>query len=160
METKVCSGCEINKELNKFSLRYKNGKAVGYQSWCKSCTKTYKSKWRLGYKKRYNSLRKGKFGGKKRNIRRERLLRTAKRRKFVWDLKRKPCADCERSYPPWIMDFDHREGETKLYNVSQLWKSRKSSWARLKAEVAKCDVICANCHRQRTYDRDLKRRGK
>lgn len=160
METKICTKCGLNRELEKFSLHYRNGKANGYQSWCKDCTKVYKAKWRLGYKVRYNSLRRGESGGKKRNIRRERFLRTAKRRKFIWNLKQKPCLDCGRSYPPWVMDFDHRDGETKLYDVSTLWKSRKSSWARLKAEVVKCDVICANCHRQRTHDRDLKRRGK
>lgn len=58
-----------------------------------------------------------------------------------------PCADCGKRYPHYVMDFDHvREG--KLANVSNLAKGNVDT---LLAEIAKCDVVCANCHRERTY---------
>lgn len=60
-----------------------------------------------------------------------------------------PCADCGVSYPAVVMDFDHVRG-TKEANVSQL--VRRASWARIEAEIAKCEVVCANCHRLRSAD--------
>jgi len=46
-------------------------------------------------------------------------------------------------------DLDHRQPKLKSFTISQ----RKSSvsTADLRAEIAKCDVVCANCHRLRTY---------
>ena len=49
-----------------------------------------------------------------------------------------------------VMDFDHVRGE-KVANVSSIW-SRKS-WEAVLEEVAKCEVVCANCHRLRTWSR-------
>lgn len=70
-----------------------------------------------------------------------------KRRKLV-ELKRVPCTDCGRRFPAFVMDFDHRDGVEKLGNVSTLVKIW--TWQRLLTEVAKCDVVCSNCHRIRT----------
>lgn len=58
----------------------------------------------------------------------------------------KPCADCGRIYPPYVMDFDHVRG-VKAANISQM----KSSLEDIAAEIAKCDLVCANCHRERTH---------
>jgi hypothetical protein len=51
-------------------------------------------------------------------------------------------------YPYYAMDFDHRPDEIKLYGPHRLPK--EGSWIKAKAEVAKCDIVCANCHRFRT----------
>lgn len=52
------------------------------------------------------------------------------------------------------MDFDHRPGETKLFDICLGYRySRK----KLDAEIAKCDVVCANCHRDRTYKREMEK---
>jgi hypothetical protein len=69
---------------------------------------------------------------------------------FVSSLKDKPCADCGEKYPPWVMDFDHVSGN-KLADIATLVKT--GSRSRLLAEIEKCEVVCANCHRQRTHDR-------
>lgn len=63
-----------------------------------------------------------------------------------------PCVDCGRYYNPWQMDFDHVRGEKKfiLAAGSNLGYSMKA----LKEEMIKCDIVCANCHRNRTYERD------
>jgi hypothetical protein len=66
-------------------------------------------------------------------------------------LKDVPCADCGRRYPPFVMDFDHRNGEDKTGNISAM--APRWSWSKIAAEVAKCDVVCANCHRMRTARR-------
>jgi len=53
------------------------------------------------------------------------------------------------------MDFDHVRGK-KLKAVGQLLTSR--SLAVVIAEIAKCDLVCANCHRERTYWKAGKKR--
>ena len=69
-------------------------------------------------------------------------------------LKSVPCVDCIRSgrdgiWPIECMDFDHRDDETKVAKVSSLTRDLD----RFLVEVAKCDVICACCHRIRTKQR-------
>jgi hypothetical protein len=66
-------------------------------------------------------------------------------------MRRVPCYDCGRRYPPWAIDFDHRQGETKLAVVTRM--IGRSGLARIFAEAAKCDIVCANCHRRRTFNR-------
>jgi hypothetical protein len=50
------------------------------------------------------------------------------------------------------MDFDHREGTTKKYNVGSMFAHHHSK-ASIEEEVAKCDLVCSNCHRIRTQKR-------
>lgn len=59
-----------------------------------------------------------------------------------------PCAECGLTFDPICMDFDHRPGEVKVRNVSQMRDIEQ-----IKLEIAKCDVVCANCHRLRTKQR-------
>lgn len=68
-----------------------------------------------------------------------------------------PCMDCQVSFPPECMDFDHRPGVDKIDGVGHLTACR-ASWARIEAEMAKCDLVCANCHRIRTKMRLLEAR--
>jgi hypothetical protein len=49
------------------------------------------------------------------------------------------------------MDFDHARGE-KVINVG-LMVGWGYTVAEILSEIAKCDVVCANCHRKRTYER-------
>lgn len=72
-------------------------------------------------------------------------------RELVCGLKSAPCADCNSSFPPKAMDFDHVRGN-KIANVSILVKDSARATAVLD-EIAKCDLVCANCHRMRTFNR-------
>lgn len=71
-------------------------------------------------------------------------------------MKMKPCADCGIQYNPWCMDFDHRPGEIKTAEVSFLRRGTNCSIDKIMSEIAKCDVVCSNCHRERSYRRWLK----
>ena len=53
-------------------------------------------------------------------------------------------------YPYYVMDFDHVDGD-KLMMSSDLVNF--GGTAKLLAELAKCDVVCSNCHRERTFRR-------
>ena len=70
---------------------------------------------------------------------------------ILLELRSVPCTDCGRTYPPVAMDFDHREGQSKKSGVMNLVS--RAGLSEILAEVAKCDVVCANCHRMRTYRR-------
>lgn len=71
-------------------------------------------------------------------------------REVIDNLKRVPCADCGRSYPACVMDFDHRDPKKKTMNLSMATR-RGWSITRVVEEASKCDVVCANCHRLRTF---------
>lgn len=71
---------------------------------------------------------------------------------YVNQVKEKsPCADCKGFYPFYVMEFDHLDGSTKEDIVSTM--SRHVSRERIDAEIAKCELVCANCHAIRTYKR-------
>ena len=67
------------------------------------------------------------------------------------DLRSVPCADCGRRFAPCAMDFDHREPTGKVSGVTRM--IGRAGKDRILAEVAKCDIVCANCHRARTHSR-------
>lgn len=81
-----------------------------------------------------------------RNAAKKRQLRA-----ILKDMKSHPCMDCGHTFPPVAMDFDHRDPTTKLWGPSELPKA--GSFRILLAELAKCDLVCAICHRIREETR-------
>ncbi len=77
-------------------------------------------------------------------------------KKWYETIKSQPCTDCGGSFPICCMDFDHRIGTKKSYCVGTM-VAHHYSMNLIEKEVAKCDLVCANCHRVRTRDR---RKGK
>lgn len=64
-----------------------------------------------------------------------------------------PCADCKKKYPHYVMDFDHIPGKKKNFEMAAgKWNQ---GWGKLLAEIAVCEIVCANCHRERTQKRIL-----
>ena len=74
---------------------------------------------------------------------------------LINSLKAGPCKDCGRVFPVECMDFDHvpDRGE-KLFTLGPAGASCRP-WDELRAEIDKCDVVCANCHRTRTLQRRM-----
>ena len=71
-------------------------------------------------------------------------------KQFVLDyLLTHPCVDCDEA-DPVVLEFDHL-GDKEV-DISALL-SNGSSLSRIKKEIAKCEVVCANCHRRRTAKR-------
>ena len=67
---------------------------------------------------------------------------------YLRDLKTKtPCVDCGINYPYYVMDFDHVRGQ-KHANVMELVSTLSKK--RIDLEIAKCEIVCSNCHRIRT----------
>lgn len=63
-----------------------------------------------------------------------------------------PCADCGGTFHYSAMEWDHRPGVTKVAELSSLVE-KTNSWRRVLEEVSKCDLVCANCHAVRTFNR-------
>lgn len=61
--------------------------------------------------------------------------------------KAKPCMDCGGSFPSYVMHFDHRDPNTKRDKLSNIRRA-----GLLIKEMAKCDLVCANCHAIRTHE--------
>lgn len=74
-----------------------------------------------------------------------------KRRSFVREIKESsPCTDCGGYFHFSAMDFDHVRG-SKEACVAHL--ASCATRERLLEEIAKCDLVCANCHRVRSWER-------
>lgn len=85
----------------------------------------------------------------------ERLKQRAKehdleKKEYIRGKKRCPCADCGVQYPYYVMQFDHLPEFQKLRPLALMWER---SWKDIDDEIAKCEVVCANCHAERTFQR-------
>ena len=65
---------------------------------------------------------------------------------------RTPCADCGGRFHPDAMTWDHLPGHEKLSDISTLIRRRFRRKVILD-EIEKCELVCANCHAVRTYER-------
>ena len=73
-------------------------------------------------------------------------------REYVRNIKEStPCADCGIKYHYSQMDFDHID--IKKVNIARLANS-EASIKTIKAEINKCEIVCSNCHRLRTWQRE------
>ena len=80
-------------------------------------------------------------------------LRCAERTAFIsWVKIGVGCYDCGYNEHPAALDFDHvRGGKTAGLGQMQTY-----SLVAIQAEMMKCEVVCANCHRVRTATRKKK----
>jgi hypothetical protein len=160
------------------TLRYPEGRtgtAAGYQAHkdggeeaCRPCTDAFSAKtitrrrnlppeelerYRQGNKEASRRRRKEDPEG----VRAARHRTLAKNRAAVHEAKSRPCTDCGIQYPYYVMEFDHLDADTKEFNVGA--GVTCASYERLLAEIAKCELVCANCHRTRTYLRAQAKKG-
>ena len=75
-------------------------------------------------------------------------LRLERTRYLIDFFKLNPCADCGET-DPVVLEFDHLRD--KLFDIGS--KLITKTWPAVLAEIAKCEVVCANCHRRRTARR-------
>ena len=128
--TKICGGpCRRELPTESFSKNKDHSDGLGHQ--CKECNRAYSKAHYYRNKERYMEV-----SAKTKKRLRERLNK----------IKSVPCKDCGGSFPPVCMDFDHLID--KKFNIGE--KLKALSWKVIEQEIAKCDIICSNCHRLRT----------
>lgn len=72
-------------------------------------------------------------------------------RELIDTAKSVPCADCGIEYPVYVMDLDHVD-KNKVFHVGAA-RRLGYSLQQVKDEIAKCEAVCSNCHRIRTFNR-------
>lgn len=136
-DMKRCYKCK--KTLDS-SLFYKcNTTKDGLQGMCKECDKKRYSEYYPKEKKRFIEAAARHYQRKK---------------EFINSVKDVFCKDCGKKYPPICMDFDHINGGKRLAVSSLLAKGMPMK--EILNEIKKCEPICSNCHRIRTWKRQLK----
>lgn len=82
--------------------------------------------------------------------------RRARIKQFLTEIKLKQgCSECGYKEHPEALEFDHTS-DNKSFTVSRaiaLGYSEK----KILSEIEKCELVCANCHRVRTYNRRQQR---
>jgi hypothetical protein len=134
-DTRRCYDCGLLKPMADFA--YANRAKGTRQGRCRPCHARY----RRGH---YVRNRAAYIG---REVARMKRYRDENRRLLRDYLRLHPCVDCGET-DIIVLDFDHRDPASKKCEVA-LFAMHKP-WARVLAEIAKCDVRCANCHRRRT----------
>lgn len=135
---KICTHCLTEKDESEFFFK---DKSKGRRhSICKTCKKEID---RVSYRK----------GDRAKKIRNNAAAAIKRAKQFVQDIKEvnccKRCGD-ERHY---VLDFHHIKDKER--NISKLVKSG-CSLTKIKEEIIKCEILCANCHREVHY---LERKG-
>ena len=133
--TKTCTTCKKDLPLTEFAM--KNTKKGTRSSYCKSCQNT-KSKAHYAQNKQTYLDR---TAARNDRVRRENVVC------LLAYYKEHPCVDCGEA-DPTVLEFDHRNPSDKSYGIAN--RLGRSPWETLLEEIAKCDVVCANCHRRRT----------
>ena len=128
---KICKNCNLPKIDFRKSKKYIDGLDV----YCKECR-------RMADKKTYNTniTKNRKAGLESKNKVRER------NRQFISDyLIGKSCIDCGES-DPIVLEFDHFENKKDI--ICEIIQN--CSIEKIEAEIKKCNIRCANCHRRKT----------
>lgn len=130
---KICGRCKEEKDLSEFAWK---SKEKGTRNWaCRACQKV---------------LRAEHYQTNKEKIFQQIKSRQRELKNKIWQYKAEhSCADCGED-DPIVLEFDHL-GD-KEFNVGHAGQMG-FSWDRILAEIAKCEVVCRNCHVRRTWKR-------
>jgi len=124
-----CNKCGLNKEESDFNFNKSTGR---YACHCRKCHSAYLKQNYKENKARYKANAK----------KRQREIRD-----WYNDYKSKLfCKNCGENHPG-CLDFHHKDRDVKEKEISQ---AMGSGWSveKLLEEMAKCDVLCSNCHRK------------
>jgi hypothetical protein len=130
---KRCCTCKQVQPLEAFN-RMSSAKD-GRQASCRDCNKAYHY---AHWERHMAQIR-----------RRSKAVLEENKRRMVAYLLAHPCVDCSEA-DIVVLEFDHLRDKTASVSALML---QGHEWARVLAEIAKCEVVCANCHRRRTARR-------
>lgn len=135
MKTKYCNKCDTYKSVDDFHKNPK--KKDGIQTMCKECRKVY-------HKKHYEK-NKGRYTNQNVAIRK-------RNKDFINRYKRtQKCSRCPETR--WyVLDFHHLDKKDVEVSVMV---NKCFSLKKIKEEIRKCEIVCANCHREIHYFQKL-----
>jgi hypothetical protein len=134
---KVCGNCKLELPLEKFNKKGPDR----YQPYCRPCDNE-RSRAYYAKNREYH----------KAEIRKRSKKYLAESKAWIRNIKESsPCLDCGIKYPWYVMDFDHVSG-AKVGNISEMI-AKLSAKQKILDELDKCELVCSNCHRERTFQR-------
>ena len=133
---KTCTRCRGT--LDEADFNFKNRARGRLHSHCKTCSRALV---------RDHYARNTEYYVSK-AVARNRTRRRALLDRIVAYLQSHPCVDCGEA-DPVVPDFDHLTPTAKSFDIAAMIKDAWG-WRTIEAEIAKCAVRCANCHRRRT----------
>ena len=141
----MCSKCNIEKPSSEFHKRA--DRPSGLQPHCKECERK-RNLERIDslkdYSKKSYMINKDKVCIKSAKTGKEKLEKIQKIKSET------PCKDCGQKFHYSQMDFDHLDDTQKSFELNQ---ARWRKWEEIEKEINKCELVCANCHRLRTFNR-------
>lgn len=140
---RACTKCGEIKPLEAFPPVRRGEPKL--QTWCRECFAEANAR----------NYRKNHEREKARLLRQITERRAEVREKIIEYLREHPCIDCGE-HDIVVLEFDH-VGD-KVADIS-VYAGGGRTWARVKAEIDKCEVRCANCHRRKTRERSFRRRA-
>lgn len=136
---KECHQCELVKDVNQFHVDLSTSDNLNRL--CKDC--------RLATDRRRRANRSIEQIEKDRQSFRE--SKNRHKEKLDQIKLNSGCVDCGYNKHVEALDFDHIENN-KSFSIAT---AKSNRWEVLEAEIAKCEVVCSNCHRVRTANRRL-----
>lgn len=137
---KTCSKCGLSKAESEFFVKDKLRGRLHAQ--CKTCYQLHRQTY---YKTHYTKYRESYL--QRARARREKVRNTFHQNLLDY-LANKACAECGEN-DIRVLEFDHLDPREKVFSVSQATKFGYS-WEQTLAEIQKCRILCANCHKRRT----------
>lgn len=134
-EIKTCSKCKISKTLDLFA--WKNKSKGQKQSYCLDCQK-------IASKAHYQANKESYIKRNNKNY--------PDYVKWYKELKNNPCVDCGQVFHPAAMQWDHLPTFSKNDTISIMYRKGYGK-NRILKEIEKCELVCANCHCIRTFNR-------
>ena len=131
-DTRICNVCSVEKSLTDF-YPYKSpwsGKPMWTRK-CKVCQTEYRRERRAKERDKHNN---------------DTLNRRRAIKEKAVEYKGGKCTDCQQVFPLCVYDFHHLDPSEKETNPGNLFGRR---WENVIAELDKCVLLCANCHRIR-----------
>jgi hypothetical protein len=131
-----CGGCGEWKSASDFAWRRRSRGQL--DNLCRPC--------RSEYHRQHYEANRDRYVAQARD--RKRALALQRTAYLIEDFRSHPCVDCGEP-DPVVLEFDHLRD--KSFNIGQALPYRR--WPSILAEIEKCVVVCANCHRRRTARR-------
>ncbi len=132
-----CNSCLQWKDEEEFNWRYR---ALGIRHpTCRECQKSFRKNWYEGNAHERHL----------KNVRERKHAVRGLAREYVYQyLSTHPCQNCGET-DPVVLEFHHRYGKDMAVSVLV---AGGYSIATIQAEIDKCNVLCANCHRKLTMN--------
>lgn len=137
---RVCNICEVEKdetEYSRYTTHPKSGPRHHLMRRCRDCQRLKIQEYRKKDSVSYNQ---------------QSTDRHLQAKLKAINYKGGKCTDCHGSYPPCVYDFHHLDPTKKDIVPSGALRRRFET---AKAELDKCVLLCANCHRIRHYETSI-----